>query len=442
VSKLDSWIADDAGREKQKSLSDTEFVVSAPVDHVVNPFLSREEVLADRAYIKSVDYNLLYTTQEVEDLLESSQVSLSRAARIGQQVYYSGSFEAGDLAYSDNSEPGTLAESVSQLKQGSTEDGSGITIAILDSGCNTATDGSLFGERITGAKDLTTGDTGLDAVKDSNGHGTWCAVAAAGSEGVAPGANLLVGKVMADDGSGSTADIVDGVRWAVDNGADAISMSLGSPVYSEALAEALSDAVDDGVVPVVATGNSRQTIRWVASPADTDTEGVVRVGATDVPDEDTEDAQSAYFSQVGPDGALDGSMGSTRGVIPTVAAPGMLITATVADASGDLFESELSGTSMATPQAAGGIACAMSGDSLLVGNPSTVVDRIAIQSTPLPRCGHTEVGAGMLNVDLLASDSNSESTQEDSVDDGAASRDTANKSLSGSVIDEVFGIAE
>ena len=96
-----------------------------------------------------------------------------------------------------------------------------ISIAILDTGYSKH---RLGPEPVT-SKSFVSGQS----VSDGNGHGTHCAGTALGlgGFGAAPGAKLLVGKVLSNGGSGSSSGIAAGIRWAVDNGAHIISMSLG-----------------------------------------------------------------------------------------------------------------------------------------------------------------------------------------------------------------------
>ena len=63
-------------------------------------------------------------------------------------------------------------------------------------------------------------------------------------------------RVLGDDGYGWTRDIISAVRWAADNGADVINMSLGGSSYSQAMADAISYASGRGSVVVMAAGNS------------------------------------------------------------------------------------------------------------------------------------------------------------------------------------------
>ena len=96
------------------------------------------------------------------------------------------------------------------------------TVAILDTGMNSHDD---LPEPIA-AESFISGQSW----RDGNGHGTHCAGTVLGRNGigVAAGAKLIVGKVLSNEGTGSSQGIADGIKWATDAGADIISMSLGS----------------------------------------------------------------------------------------------------------------------------------------------------------------------------------------------------------------------
>ncbi|MGP4112506.1 S8 family serine peptidase [Streptomyces sp. 4N509B] len=234
-------------------------------------------------------------------------------------------------------------------------DGTGATIAVLDTGIDT-THADLAGGQVVAERDFTwTGHTG-----DVNGHGTHVASTAAGSgamsdglySGVAPGADLINAKVLDDYGWGLDSDIILGMEWAVEQGADVVNMSLGGPDRPEL--DPLEEAVnvlsaESGALFVIAAGNDGPTGGTVGSPASAD--AALTVGAVDDAD------QPADFSARGPrvgDGALK----------PDLVAPGVDIGAAVVPGSEVEREGEpvaegyaaISGTSMASPHVAGAAA--------------------------------------------------------------------------------------
>lgn len=106
-------------------------------------------------------------------------------------------------------------------------DGSGVTVAVLDTGIDI--DHPAFAGVTIEQQDFTGEGDG-----DDNGHGTHCAGTVFGQDvdglriGVAPGVDkALIGKVLGANGGGSTDGIVEAVQWAINNGANVISMSLG-----------------------------------------------------------------------------------------------------------------------------------------------------------------------------------------------------------------------
>lgn len=111
-----------------------------------------------------------------------------------------------------------------------------------------------------------------EGVADRNGHGTHCAGTVLSRDediGVAPEAELVVGKVLSDRGSGSSDGIAQGIRWAIQLGVDVISMSLGGGSAYQPTIEAIKVAMDAGIWVVIAAGNSGfsgrgNTIGWPA----------------------------------------------------------------------------------------------------------------------------------------------------------------------------------
>jgi len=178
-------------------------------------------------------------------------------------------------------------------------------------------------------------------------HGTHVAgTVVSGNYGVAPRARVLAVQVLGydplrDECSGSTEDVARGIRYAVDNGADVINLSLGTLVpglfSSEAVAAAVHNAARAGVVVVFAAGNGT------------------------VPVSEDYGSDAVLVAATGPDGEI--ASYSTRGGDVSLAAPGgddgaaglnscsrdTCILSTVPDASYALLE----GTSMAAPHVSG-----------------------------------------------------------------------------------------
>jgi len=109
----------------------------------------------------------------------------------------------------------------------STYTGAGVTVAVLDTGIDA-------GHPAFAGVEIVQRDFSGDGDGDVLGHGTHCAGTILGRDvggwriGVARGVErLLVGKVLGNDGGGDSAMLFDGIQWAIENGADVISMSLG-----------------------------------------------------------------------------------------------------------------------------------------------------------------------------------------------------------------------
>ncbi|MFD4691257.1 S8 family serine peptidase [Streptomyces sp. NPDC058463] len=195
--------------------------------------------------------------------------------------------------YTDTSVPLIGAPEVWKRKDpgGKGADGSGVTVAVLDSGVDYSHPdlGGGFGEghKVVAGHDFVNGD---DDPMDDNGHGTHVAgiiagkaAARGGVTGVAPGAALTAYKVMNANGEGITSDIVAGIEAAIDpanpHRADVINLSIGG--YgdgSDPLGLAATAATRAGVVVVAAAGNEGPGSGTVGSPAAAD--GVIAVGAS------------------------------------------------------------------------------------------------------------------------------------------------------------------
>ncbi len=142
-------------------------------------------------------------------------------------------------------------------------DGAGVTVAVLDSGVD-AQHVDLAGQVLPGI-DLV--DKDRDGTTDPVGHGTSVSAIIAGRAddnlgvvGIAPKAKILPVRVLDEENRYDDALIVaKGVRWAVDNGARVVNLSLGGSGSSPALAAAIDYAFARDVVVVACTGNATGT---------------------------------------------------------------------------------------------------------------------------------------------------------------------------------------
>ncbi|MFS0639134.1 S8 family peptidase [Mesobacillus foraminis] len=216
--------------------------------------------------------------------------------------------------------------------------GQGITVAILDTGCDT--DHPDLKDRIIGGRNFTQDDGGKSEIyEDYNGHGTHVAgtIAASlnntGVAGVAPEANLLILKVLGKNGSGQYDWIIKAIDYAISQKVDIISMSLGGPEDVKELHDIIKKAVNQNILVVCAAGNEGD------GEDSTDELGypgcyneVISVGAIDL------ERQSSEFT-------------NSNNQVDLVA-PGEKITSTYLNGT----YASLSGTSMATPHVSGALA--------------------------------------------------------------------------------------
>jgi serine protease AprX len=162
-------------------------------------------------------------------------------------------------------------------------DGSGITVAIIDTGIDIEHP-ALKGKLVTYWEDLINQQ---DSPYDDNGHGTAMASILVGRgalEGGAPGVKLIVIKAIAGDGSGSDSVIATAINDAAAHGADIISLSLGgqSPrlIFGDASVNAVQSVASLGVLVVGAAGNDGENDDGqVASPSVATS--AISVGAVD-----------------------------------------------------------------------------------------------------------------------------------------------------------------
>ena len=303
---------------------------------------------------------------------------------------------AGGIAkiHLDGKVEAALADTVAQV--GAPEawaeglDGTGATVAVLDTGVDPGHPD--LAEQVAQTRSFVPGET----ITDVNGHGTHVASTVAGTgaasdgreKGVAPGADLAIGKVLNDAGSGAESWIIEGMEWGAGL-ADVVSMSLGSTEPSDGT-DPMALAVDSlskstGALFVIAAGNYGR-VSGIGSPGAA--QSALTVGAVDGADE------RAYFQDMGP------RLGDAV-VKPEIVAPGVEVLAARSSASaGQGPYVSLSGTSMATPHVAGAAAI------IAQQHPDWTGAQIrdALVSTAKPLAGQTayQVGAGRLDVPSAA----------------------------------------
>ncbi|MBE0661531.1 MAG: S8 family peptidase [Bacteroidales bacterium] len=302
--------------------------------------------------------------------------------------------------------------------------GEGIVVAVLDTGVNYDHD-DLEGNMWSHADFPLHGWNFINNTNnpmDYHGHGTHCAGTVAGNgnagsqTGMAPSVKIMALQVLGSDGGGTEAGVWDGIQFAVEHGANVMSLSLGwQHAWNPDRAswrDAMDNALAAGVIASVASGNegggsAPSNVRtpgdvpapW-RNPDQPDTGGrsaVVTIGATDASDD------LAAFSSRGPvtwqniQPYSDYPYNPGSGLItPDVTAPGVNVKSlSHSNTSGYAV---MSGTSMAAPGAAGVMALVLSKNPWLKpAQLSQVLEETALAMTPLKS---NTFGAG--RVDALA----------------------------------------
>lgn len=134
------------------------------------------------------------------------------------------------------------------LRSESGKKGAGVKVAVLDTALGAAT-ARMLENYIVGYKSW----VGGSALDGTNDHGSHCACTALPDR-----AKLLHGAVLGNNGSGGSAGIIAAVHWAVDSGADIISMSLSGSGNEAPYERAIRRARDAGVLVFCAAGNEAE----------------------------------------------------------------------------------------------------------------------------------------------------------------------------------------
>lgn len=278
--------------------------------------------------------------------------------------------------------------------------GKGVVVAVIDTGV-AGRDVPEYGWR--GVRDLaeTRMVGGWDFVghralaHDLHGHGTHVAGTIAqstnngyGVAGIAPDAAIMPLRVLDEQGRGSTGGIADAIRFAADNGAHIINMSLGGPLPSRVLDEAIQYAHRKGVTVIAAAGNSSTSLPSYPAAY----RNVIAVSATQY------DRTTTFYSNYGRYISIAAPGGNTRVDQSGDGRPDGIMQETIVVGDPNQHEFALyMGTSMASPHVAGVAA-------LLHAQGITRPDRIrsiltGTATREVPSFSRERYGAGLLDAD-------------------------------------------
>ncbi|WNI14763.1 type VII secretion-associated serine protease mycosin [Actinacidiphila sp. ITFR-21] len=270
-----------------------------------------------------------------------------------------------------------------------TSEGAGVTVAVLDTGVD-GTHPDLTGQVLPGKDEIGFGagrgdhawarhGTGMAAIIAGHGHG---AGHGSGVLGIAPRARVLPVRVILEDKDPQRQKarqtrgdaLPDGIRWAVDHGADVINLSLGddsstaAPVADED--NAIQYALAKGVVVVASAGNGGEDADRSSYPAAYP--GVIAVAAVD------QDGGHASFS--------------TRRWYAAVAAPGVDVV--IADPDRTYYTGW--GTSAASAYVSGTVALIRSAYPRL--SPAQIRQVLQATTRHKPKGGRSDsLGTGMID---------------------------------------------
>jgi len=236
--------------------------------------------------------------------------------------------------------------------------GSGIGIAILDSGIYPHPDFIKNGSRIAAFHDFV---NHRQTPYDDNGHGTHIAGIVAGSGylsggkymGMAPKAHLIILKILDHKGNGAVETVCRAIEWTIRNRSrlhiHIVNVSIGAKAKdqtfeSRMLVDAAEYAWNQGLIVVAAAGNNGPSLGSVTSPGTS--KKIITVGAAPEISPTNQSNEDCLFSGRGPT--------STCICKPEILAPGFRICS-----CGHLPSHPYtirSGTSMASPVVSGGIA--------------------------------------------------------------------------------------
>ena len=260
--------------------------------------------------------------------------------------------------------------------------GKDVTVAVIDTGISQVPD--LRDTKFTEGYDFVNDQAD---VRDDNGHGTHVAGTIAqatnnnfGVAGIAYEATLMPLKVLSSGGGGTVADIAEAIRFAADNGADVINMSLGGGGESGLMKEAIDYAHSKGVVVIAAAGNSgRNAAEYPARYPH-----VIGVSALDSAGSKTPYSNYGAGIDIAAPGGLINGDDKLGGILQN----------TVNPQTGESVFEAFQGTSMAAPHVAGVAALIK---AVGVKEPDAVESVLKQSAMPVPNDDLNHYGAGKLN---------------------------------------------
>jgi subtilisin family serine protease len=192
-------------------------------------------------------------------------------------------FDREDIFGASSSDPQSLGWEITKLgvdEQWSKSQGEGVTVAVIDTGCD-ATHPDIRDNIVEQYNFINK----TQGAMDDNGHGSHVSGTIAainngvGMVGVAPRAKIMSLKALNAQGNGRMSDIVDAVLYAANNGADIITMSLGSKACPRSMQEAIRHAESRNCLIFCAAGNSGPKVDILCPAKD---EKTIAIGAIDI----------------------------------------------------------------------------------------------------------------------------------------------------------------
>jgi len=305
----------------------------------------------------------------------------------------------------------TPAEAAENMGAGELYDagytGKSISIAVIDTGCD------INHPFLSSAVEKTASMVPGEDEDDYCGHGTHCAGIALGRDtvvdgmemhGVAPGAGLIVVKVLDKTGSGQTSWVCQGIEKAVELGADVISMSLGSVWDGGGVgpdAQIVNKVVTDYRIPIIVAAGNSFLPGTVGSPGSA--AGAITVGSVAL--HSPHKFAISSFSSKGPLSNLQ-TKPNCAGFGGNLWSPKETIYSSIAGFLADGADyAGLLGTSMATPGVSGAVALLMQA-GLMPFDRLMFEQLLATTGQPAPHLqnnldgwGAVDVGAMYRNID-------------------------------------------